>query len=167
MDRDTHVPPPAILVQVNVSAGGMPKLPVLFAHVTSSGVEGDRQKNVKIHGGPDRAVCLFSEELYAQLQSEGIHVHPGELGENFTTRGLDLSALTCGDLLAVGDCRIEITKVRFPCKQLNVWHPDLQKIIAGRSGWMARVLKEGVVRPGDGIAFCAPITPFHLTASRG
>ena len=99
--RDLLVTGLAILVQVNVSAGGMPKLPVLFARVTPSGIEGDRQKTAKIHGGPDRAVCLYSEELYAQLQSEGIHVRAGELGENFTTRGLDLSSLASGDRLAV------------------------------------------------------------------
>src|SRR3954452_8675213 len=102
---------PAILVQVNVSSGGMPKHPVPAARVTPSGVDGDRQKNRKYHGGPDRAVCLYSEELYAQLQSEGITVHPGELGENFTTRGIDLAALVPEDRLSVGDCIIQITKV--------------------------------------------------------
>ena len=49
---------PATLAQVNVSPGGMPKSAVLVARVTFSGVEGDKQRNRKYHGGPDRAVCL-------------------------------------------------------------------------------------------------------------
>jgi MOSC domain-containing protein YiiM len=57
-----------VLVQLNVSRGGMPKLPVMFARVTKGGVEGDRQRNLKYHGGPDRAVCVFSAScLFAGL----------------------------------------------------------------------------------------------------
>jgi MOSC domain-containing protein YiiM len=142
---DPHV------LQINVSSGGMPKLPVLTARVTRAGIEGDRSKNLKFHGGPDRAVCLFSDELYAQLRSEGMPIHPGDIGENFTTRGIDLLALKPGQQLAVGQCIIEITKVRTPCRQLDMWHPELMKRIAGRSGWLARVTGEGVVRLGDPI----------------
>ncbi len=144
----------ASLVQVNVSAGGMPKMPVLYARVTSRGIEGDRQKNRKYHGGPDRAICLYSEELYRQFQSEGVLIYPGQIGENFTTRGLDLLGLSPGDQLVTGDCVIELTQVRTPCRQLNRWHKDLLKKIEGRSGWLARVLKEGVIRPGDPIKLC-------------
>jgi MOSC domain-containing protein YiiM len=146
------------LTRLSTSSGGMPKLAVLFAHVTPDGVEGDWQKNRKVHGGPDRAVCLYSDELYAQLQSEGINVRPGDLGENFTTRGIDLHALAPGSHLAVGDCVIEITAVRAPCTQLNVWHDGLHKLILGRSGWMAKVITAGAVRPGDAIQV-GPQTP--------
>src|SRR4051794_27542753 len=111
-----------ILLQVNVSAGGMPKLPVLSARVTASGIEGDRQKNRKYHGGPDRAVCIYSEELYEWLQEKGVDVSAGQIGENFTTRGIDLQRLKKGDRLRVGqDCMIEITNVRVPCSQLTKW----------------------------------------------
>lgn len=126
----------------------MPKLPVLCARITFAGVEGDCQRNLKYHGGADRAICLFSEELYAQFQAEGILIRPGDVGENFTTRGVDLLSLAPGARLAVGDCLIEIAKIRVPCKQLNAIHPELMQKIAGRSGWMARVLKEAIVRPG-------------------
>ncbi|HWE02019.1 MAG TPA: MOSC domain-containing protein [Tepidisphaeraceae bacterium] len=142
---------PAILLQVNVSAGGMPKLPLTSARVMFTGVEGDRQKNLEYHSGRDRAVCLYSEELYERFRAEGIDIYPGAIGENFTTRGLDLQSLQPGDRLAVGDCVIAISKVRVPCKQLNIWHPEFHKKIEGRSGWLARVLKEGTVRPGDSI----------------
>jgi MOSC domain-containing protein YiiM len=140
-----------VLVQLSVSLGGIPKLPVESAFVGVGGVTGDRQNDSKHHGGPDRAVCLFSEELYAWLREQGVEVAAGGVGENFTTRGVDLDELTPGDRLAVGACVIEITKVRNPCGKLRKWHPRLKEIITGHSGWVARVIREGVVRPGDAI----------------
>ena len=142
----------AILAQLNVSDGGMPKLPVPEARVTVNGVAGDRQRNTKFHGGLKRAVCLYSEELYQWLSdSHGINVAAGQFGENFTTRGLDLGALKPGDRLQVGESIIEITAVRVPCNQLRKWDADLPELIVGRSGWVARVIEEGVVHPGDAI----------------
>jgi MOSC domain-containing protein YiiM len=149
---------PAVLAQINVSEGGMPKLPVLQAQVTVNGIVGDRQRTPKIHGGPNRAICLYSEELYQWLRDQGVPVVAGQIGENFTTRGLDLATLTIGDRLRVGGCIIEITKVRVPCYQLKKWDPDLPEMIIGRSGWMARVIQEGIVRPQD------PIEPIPLPA---
>jgi len=143
-------------VQVNVSDGGMPKLPVTEARVTVNGLIGDRQRNLKFHGGPKRAVCLYSEELYQWLRDCGIDVSHGQLGENFTTGGLDLGGLRPGDRLRVGGCVIEITAVRVPCHQLTKWDADLPEIIVGRSGWVAKVIEEGVVRPGDPIRVIAP-----------
>lgn len=142
---------PAVVAQINVSEGGMPKLPVLQAQVTVNGIVGDRQRTPKIHGGPNRAICLYSEELYQWLRKQGVPVVAGQIGENFTTRGLDLATLHIGDRLRIGGCIIEITKVRVPCYQLKKWDPDLPKIIIGRSGWMARVIQEGIVRPQDPI----------------
>jgi MOSC domain-containing protein YiiM len=144
---------PAQLVSLNVSNGGMPKRAVPEAAVTASGVAGDRQRNLKYHGGPDRAVCVYSEELYAWLAEQGVPTTaPGTVGENFTTRGLDLLKLGKGDRLRVGsDCVIEITNVRVPCSQLKKWDADLPELIVGRSGWVAKVVSEGVVRPGDAI----------------
>lgn len=142
------------LLQLNVSPGGMPKLPVLFARVTPNGVDGDKQRNRKYHGGPDRAVCLFSTELYDRLRSLGIDLVPGSVGENFTTTGIDLQHLAKGDRLKVGDdCVIEITNVRVPCASLKKWDADLPELIVGFSGWVAKVITDGTVRPGD------PITP--------
>jgi len=140
------------LAQVNVSNGGMPKLPVLQARVAKEGLEGDWQKNRKYHGGPDRAVCIYSEELYEWLRETGVVVTNGQIGENFTTRDLDLQRLAQGDRLRVGgECVIEITKVRVPCSQLKKWDVDLPELIVGRSGWVAKVVQEGVVKAGDAI----------------
>jgi MOSC domain-containing protein YiiM len=146
-------PTEALVVQVNISPGGMPKFAVLSARVTHGGVEGDRQRSRKYHGGPDRAVCIYSQELYAWLAEQGINVAPGQIGENFTTCGLDLQKLSKGDRLRVGgSCVVEITEVRVPCSQLKKWDADLPELIVGRSGWMAKVIEEGTVRPGDHIA---------------
>ena len=144
----------AVLTHINISPGGIPKRSILVAHVTRAGIESDRQKNLKYHSGLDRAICLYSHELYAELGADGIRLLPGDVGENFTTRDLDLMSLAPGDRLAVGECEIEITKIRVPCKQLNALHPDLMQKITGRSGWMARVLKGGTLHPG------APIERF-------
>jgi MOSC domain-containing protein YiiM len=143
---------PGILVQLNISPGGMPKLPVLHAMVSFDGVAGDWQKNRKYHGGQNRAVCLYSEELYNWLRADfGINLTHGSVGENFTTRGIDLDALNPGDRLRVGLCLIEITDVRIPCRNLNQWHERLLDVIKGHSGWMAKVIQEGIVRQGDPI----------------
>jgi MOSC domain-containing protein YiiM len=138
-------------VQINISQGGMPKLPISEALVTFNGIIGDHQATPKVHGGPDRAVCIYSEELYQWLREQGVAVTAGQIGENFTTRGLDLSTLARGDRLRIGGCVIEITKVRTPCNQLRKWDPDLPEIIIGRSGWMAKVIEEGMARSGDRI----------------
>ena len=140
------------LVQLNISNGGMPKLPIPQARVTAVGVDGDWQKNRKHHGGPDRAICIYSEELYAWLREQGMDVTSGAVGENFTTQGIDLQKLDAGDRLQVGGddgCIVEISKVRIPCSQLKKWNADLPELIVGRSGWMAKVVKEATVRTGD------------------
>jgi MOSC domain-containing protein YiiM len=148
-----------VLVQLNVSHGEMPKLPVLFAEVTADGVAGDWQKNRTYHGGPNRSVCLYSEELYAWLREQhGIDLRNGAVGENFTTRGIDLNALSPGDQLRVGGCTIELTAIRAPCRNLNKWDGRLLSVIQGRSGWLAKVVQAGIVRPGDAIDAIAGVS---------
>ena len=139
------------LVQVNISGGGMPKLPVAEAKVTYDGVAGDWQLDRRRHGGANRAVCLYSEELYASLREQGVDLANGQLGENFTTRGVNLLELNVGDRLRVGGGTIEITEPREPCANLRRWHPKLEELLVGRSGWLAKVVREGIVQAGDAI----------------
>jgi MOSC domain-containing protein YiiM len=136
------------LVQLSVSPGGMPKLAVPEAIVSVEGVAGDSQLNRIYHGGADRAICLFSAELYDWLREEGIDLQWGSVGENFTMRGIDFGTLSPGVRLAVGECVIEITNVRVPCRNLDRWDKRLKGLIEGRSGWMAKVTEEGIVREG-------------------
>jgi len=141
-----------ILAQLNISGGGMPKKPIEEAMVSTDGVQGDWQKNRKYHGGPNRAICLYSEELYQSLRDAGVNVNNGDVGENFTTRGINLQHLKKGDRLKVGECIIELTDIRVPCHQLRKWDADLPELIVGRSGWVAKVVKEGMVKQGDAIS---------------
>lgn len=129
----------------------MPKRAIDSARVTVDGVDGDWQKNRTYHGGPSRAVCIYSVELYAWLEEQGIPLEHGSIGENFTTKGIDLQKLKKGDRLRVGECVVEITDVRIPCSQLKKWDGDLPELIVGRSGWVAKVVEEGVVKAGVGV----------------
>ena len=121
------------LAQLNISDGGMPKLPIQEAMVTVDGVKGDWQKNRKYHGGPNGAICIYSEELYQSLRDAGVNVKNGDVGEN-TTTGINLQHLKKGDRLTVGQCIIELTDIRVPCHQLKKWDADLPELIVGRSG---------------------------------
>jgi MOSC domain-containing protein YiiM len=152
----TGRPPYPHVHQINVSDGGVPKRPVLEAKVTEEGVEGDRQRNLKVHGGPDRAVCLFSLELLERLQDEGHPIDAGSSGENLTLAGLEWGLIGPGVRLAVGpEVRLEVTSYTVPCSHNAPWFldGDYQRISQKKNqGWSrvyAKVLKGGVVRPGD------------------
>lgn len=152
------------LLQVNVSAGGVPKRPVEAARITALGVEGDRQADVTGHGGPYRAVSLLGIEAIRRVASEGHSIAPGTTGENLTTEGFDVSALAVGTRLAIGDeVVLELTGAANPCRtirrsfagerygRLNVLsHPDDSRMYA-------RVISEGRVRPGDPISVTPPV----------
>jgi MOSC domain-containing protein YiiM len=149
-------PPYPHVHQINVSDGGVPKLPVLEAKVTKLGLDGDRQRNLKVHGGPDRAVCLYSLELIERLQDEGHSIDAGSSGENLTVTGIEWNELEPGTQLSIGpDVRLEVASYCAPCEANARWFRDGQiSRITQRSnpGWSrlyARVLSGGVVRPGD------------------
>jgi MOSC domain-containing protein YiiM len=142
--------------QINVSDGGVPKLPVPLARVTLHGLDGDWQRSPKIHGGPDRAVCLFSLEVIEALQAEGHRIAPGFSGENLTLAGIDWPLLKPGDQVCIGDTvRLEITSYTAPCEYNAGWFQDgdykriSQNKYPGWSRLYACVLSEGVVKQGD------------------
>lgn len=149
----------ARIFQINVSDGGVPKLPVPRAGVSSSGVTGDRQNNLEFHGGPDRAVCLFSLERIMALQAEGHPVFPGSTGENLTVSGLDWDVIVPGTRLRVGDTVIlEITSYTTPCKTIGPSFADGSSIRISHKahpGWArlyARVIEPGQVAIGDEVS---------------
>lgn len=141
--------------QISVSNGGVPKLAVPEAMITRLGVEGDRQRNPDIHGGPDRAVCLFSFEVIRALQAEGHSIVPGSTGENLTLAGIDWFLMKPGDRIRVGSVRLEFVSYTAPCVHNGRWFLDenfsriSQKKYPGWSRLYARVLTEGLVRTGD------------------
>lgn len=109
----------AHIFQINISDGGVPKLPVRETVLTENGLVGDRQRDLHYHGGVMRAVCLFSLELILALQAEGHTVYPGSTGENLTIAGLDWKEIEPGCQLALGnEVLIEITSHAGPCKNI-------------------------------------------------
>ncbi|MBI4401675.1 MAG: MOSC domain-containing protein [Nitrospirae bacterium] len=144
------------LHQINVSNGGVPKLPVPEARIMKDGVVGDRQRSLKNHGGPDRAVCLFSLEVIEALRTEGHQIAPGSSGENLTLAGVEWTTLKPGDRVRVGkSVQLEIVSYTSPCENNAGWflNGDYKRISQKRHpGWSrlyARVLAEGVVKQGD------------------
>ena len=143
---------------INCSPGGVPKLPVAEALFAEFGVFGDDQRNKKYHGGPDRAVCLFSLERIRALQEEGHPISTGSTGENLTVSGIDWDLVTPECVLEVGDAVLEITAYTTPCKTIRDSFIDRNfmrishRLHPGWSRVYARVLKEGLVRTGDRVS---------------
>lgn len=146
--------------QINVSDGGVPKHALNFAKVCTNGVIGDRQQNKEFHGGPDRALCLYSLEKIQLLQAEGHPIYPGAIGENLTLSGLDWGLMVPGAILKLGEeVKIEITRYTQPCKTIATafkageYGRIAQTKYAGWSRVYARVLNSGSVRAGDKVVF--------------
>jgi MOSC domain-containing protein YiiM len=115
-----------------------------------------------------RQVHLIHSELHEQLRTQGFEVGAGQMGENITTRGIDLLGLPAGSILRFGDggAAVRVTGLRNPCGQLNGLQEGLMnacvyKDEAGATvrlaGVMAVVLSSGDVRPGDAIAVEPPV----------
>ena len=146
------------IVQISVSQGGVPKTAVAEARVDITGIVGDRQKTPKIHGGPDRAVCLWAQEMIDELQREGHEIAAGSAGENVTIAGLDWTQVTPGVKLKLGaEVLLEIASYAAPCRQNARWFSNRrysrisQKKHPGSSRLYARILSVGTIRPGDAV----------------
>ncbi|MFO7662080.1 MAG: MOSC domain-containing protein [Chloroflexota bacterium] len=153
-------PNPPRLFQINVSDGGVPKLPVRSAEVTAFGVRGDRQRDTKHHGGPERAVCLYSLEHILALQAEGHPIYPGSIGENLTIAGIDWSEILSGIRIQVGEqVEIQITSYAVPCRNIqNSFDDQIFSRISPKTqpGWArayAKVLIPGRIAIADPIKF--------------
>jgi MOSC domain-containing protein YiiM len=116
-----------------------------------------------------RQVHLIHEELFDEVRTAGYEVAAGQLGENVTTRGIDLLGLPTGTLLRLGDeAVVEVTGLRNPCPQIDGFDQGLLKQMVGRNedgttwrraGIMSVVLTGGVVRPGDPVKVELPDGP--------
>ena len=156
------------VLQINMSKGGVPKLPLAEAQVTPLGLEGDLHTYPEKHGGPRQALLLIAAEGLEELTRAGFALYPGALGENITTQGLDRRAWRLGQRWSIGpEVIVELTKIRGPCKTIHVYNPGIQTAIYdaavkagdpssprwGLSGFYARVVRPGAIRRGDAIAF--------------
>lgn len=150
---------PARIHQLSASGGGVPKLAVARGEVTPLGLAGDRQRYRKIHGGPQRALCLYSHEVIERLRAEGHPIVPGSCGENITIQGLAWARARPGARLRLGaQVMLEVTRYTAPCKTVagSFRDGDFRRIsqdrYPGESRVYARVLHGGWLEPGDAAA---------------
>lgn len=117
-----------------------------------------------------RQVHLIHAELHDELRSGGFEVMPGQMGENITTRDIDLLGLPAGARLRIGEAMIEVTGLRNPCAQLEEIQPGLMAAVLGRdeqgklvrkAGVMGVVVGGGQVSVGDSITVELPTQPHH------
>ena len=151
------------IASINVShPGGVPKRPIDRTVITTRGLVGDGQRTKEpVHGGPEKAVCLYGVEQIRRVNADGHHLYPGAIGENLTVSGLDLGGLASGDRLRIGDPAtgpiIQLSDPAAPCKNIAGSFEDWRiarvshKVRPEDSRWYARVLREGPVVSGDPI----------------
>lgn len=149
-----------LILQVNLSPGGLPKRPVPEALLTPLGFEGDDHAHPASHGGPMKAVLLGTGEATDDLIARGFPLFYGALGENLTTRGLERRDLRPGMRFRAGQAVIELSKFRTPCSALDVYGHELRGLIPDKGalpsdpawamgGFYASVIEPGWVRAGD------------------
>ncbi|MGI8907202.1 MAG: MOSC domain-containing protein [Candidatus Sumerlaeaceae bacterium] len=131
------------------------KTPVCEAiWLAAANLEGNRQADLRYHGGHDKAVCCFASEHYAALaEFVGAELPHGAFGENFTLRGMLEGEVCLGDRYRVGDAVVEVSQPRQPCSNLSRrWgKKTLPKTMVGHgfTGFYTRVIEEGMVQPGE------------------
>jgi MOSC domain-containing protein YiiM len=159
------------IVQVNVSFGGLPKRSLPEGLITPLGIKGDGHAHPAIHGGLSKAILLIASEVVDSLIGRGYPLFYGALGENLTTRGIPIRDLRIGDQIRAGAALIEISAPRGPCSALHIYGDSLKDEIYdaavrardpssprwGMSGFYARVLQGGLVRPNDPLAVVASL----------
>lgn len=156
------------IISVNV---GLPRLVLRNGEPVSTGIfkepvagrvtmrtlnlDGDRQADLSVHGGPEKAVYVYPSEHYEFWQRElpGMDLPWGMFGENLTTTGLLETEINIGDKFQVGTAEVMVTQPRMPCYKLGIrfGRADIIKrfLISERSGFYLSVLKEGEVGAGD------------------
>ena len=153
------------ILQINVSRGGLPKRSIPGGEVNSLGIVGDEHAHPQFHGGPRQALLLITSEGIDELIAQGFPLFYGALGENVTTGGIDRRWMRSGQRYRIGEIIIELTKLRMPCHQLDIYGPGIQdavydsRVKAGDysssrwalGGFYASVLQAGAIRTGDSI----------------
>lgn len=162
------------IVSINVSR---PRLVVWRGQSVSTGIfkepvagrvalrtlnlDGDRQADLTVHGGPSKAVYAYPSEHYEFWRAElpEMELPWGMFGENFTTEGLNESSVNIGDQFRVGSAEVMVTEPRMPCYKLGIKfgrNDILRRFLAsGRTGFYFSVLREGEVEAGDSIELLA------------
>ena len=125
--------------------------------VAGVNLDGDRQADLVVHGGPDKAVYVYPAEHYPAWERElGRSLPWGAFGENLTVSGLPLENAICiGDRLRAGSAELLVVQPRLPCFKLGIRfkNPGMLRrfLVSGRTGYYLRILSEGDVEAGDSI----------------
>lgn len=144
------------LLAVCTNGGGIGKEPRLGpVRVDFDGLDADQQANLKHHGGPDQAICLYADEDYEAFANAGLapRLGPGAFGENFATRGIDWSDAALGQRFTGRESGLifEVTCFRVPCRNLSALSPKFPHVLVEqeRTGSYARVIEPADVSVGE------------------
>lgn len=145
--------------------------------VNRLGIEGDEHADMRVHGGPEKAILMYPSEHYAfwntlRMEKYG-SVNPppldwGDLGENIATQGLCEADVFLGDRILVGnEVVLMVTRARTPCRKLNVITglPDACKIMyeQRKTGWYLSVVRSGTIRAGDRLVIASADRTMSVT----
>jgi MOSC domain-containing protein YiiM len=166
------------LISINV---GLPRIVTVNGDPVSTGIfkepvagrvmlrtlnlDGDRQADLSVHGGPSKAVYVYPAEHYDYWKRElpGMDLSWGMFGENFTSAGLFESDVNIGDRFSVGSAVVMVTEPRMPCYKLGIkfGRADMVKkfLASERTGFYFAVLQEGEVGAGDPIELVEKTDP--------
>jgi MOSC domain-containing protein YiiM len=124
--------------------------------LAATNLDGDKQGNPAVHGGPDKAVLAYAAAHYQLWRAElGRELPHGAFGENLTITGLDEESVCIGDTFEAGEAIVQVSQPRQPCwKIARRWGiKELTALVAdsGRTGWYLRVLREGCLEAGQAV----------------
>ncbi|MGW3998959.1 MOSC domain-containing protein [Amycolatopsis sp. NPDC004772] len=118
-------------------------------NLTELNLDGDRQADLTVHGGVDKAVYVYPAEHYPAWAADGLDAEPGGFGENVSLSGVTEDDVRIGDVWAWGDALVQVSQPRQPCFKLamKTGRKDVTPLMidSGRSGWYLRVLRPGTV----------------------
>lgn len=128
--------------------------------VSVTGIAGDEQADLSVHGGPEKAVYAYAASRYALWQAafpqHAALLVPGGLGENLTIAGCDETSVCLDDIVRIGTCVLQVSQPRQPCFKfaLRFDDPGMPRAMVknGYCGWYYRVLQPGQLAPDDSLS---------------
>lgn len=146
---------------------GMYKQRVDWANVTLTGLVGDKQGDLRVHGGPEKALHQFSLNSYAALAQQfpaiSQQLVPGSMGENLSVTGMDDTNVCIGDIYQIGACTVQVSQPRQPCYKIGVRFEQtgMDSFVGkqGITGWYYRVLTSGLIRTEDPVDLLERLNP--------
>jgi len=137
----------------------MLKQAVSWASVSKLGLSGDKQGDLRYHGGLEKAVHQYSQQSYQLLRMQFPHLAPalvhGAMGENLSVADMHDTDVCIGDIYQFGDCLLQVSQPRQPCYKIGVRFEQkgLESVVAKRgiTGWYYRVMEAGMIKTGSAV----------------